>query len=73
MLIELLTLLPLETVPTPTGGAPGSEVYPSSSQGFAAYLVGGFFGLGLLMVAAFLLSLKPKRVDPDWRDKPEAS
>lgn len=72
MLLELLTLLPLETLPTPTGGGPGSAVYPRSGQGFAAYLVGGFFGLGILMLAMFLLSLKPKRVDPDWRDKPEA-
>ena len=66
MLLELLTLLPLETAPTPP-----AEVYPRSSQGFAAYLLGGFFGLGILMLAMFLLSLKPKRVDPDWRDKPE--
>ena len=56
--------------PTPAPGASDSAVYPSSSQGFAAYLLGGFFGLGILMLAMFLLSLKPKRVDPDWRDKP---
>ena len=68
MLTELLTLLPLETVPTPS-----AQVYPRSGQGFAAYLVGGFFGLGILMLAMYLLSLKPKRVDPDWRDKPEGS
>ena len=73
MLLELLTLLPLETLPSPTAGAPGSGVYPRSSQGFAAYLIGGFFGLGILMLAMFLISLRPKRVDPDWRDKPEGS
>lgn len=71
MLLELLTLLPLETLPTPTPGAP--VVYPRSGQGFAAYLLGGFFGLGILMLAMVLLSLKPKRVDPDWRDKAEGS
>jgi hypothetical protein len=70
LLAELLTLLPLETLPTPSASVPGSEVYPRSSQGFAAYVLGGFFALGLLMLAMFLLSLKPKRVDPDWRDKP---
>lgn len=70
MLGDLLTLVPLEVLtPTPAASEPGSGVYPRSGQGFAAYIVGGFFGLGLLILAMVLLSLKPKRVDPDWRDK----
>lgn len=66
---ELLLLVPLDVLPpTPTAGGPDT-VTPRRSQGFAAYLVGGFFGLGIIIVAMILLSLKPKRVDPGWRDK----
>ena len=60
----LLDVLP----PTPTTGA-GSEVFPQASHGFAAYIIGGFVGLGVLILAMILLSLKPKRADPDWQDK----
>ena len=66
MLAELLTLVPLDVLPptaTPTGS--GTPVYPRQGQGFAAYVVGGFFGLGLIILAMVLLSLKPKRADPD--------
>lgn len=70
MLGDLLTLVPLDVLtPTPAASEPVSGVYPRSGQGFAAYIVGGFFGLGLLILAMVLISLKPKRVDPDWRDK----
>ena len=71
MLGELLALIPLDVLPptaSPTGSGP--PVYPRQGQGFAAYVVGGFFGLGLIMLAWVLLNLKPKRVDPDWRDRP---
>lgn len=68
-LAELLLLIPLDVLPpSPTPGAPDG-VYPRQGQGFAAYIIGGFFGLGTLIVAMILLSLKPKRADPDWRDK----
>lgn len=68
MLGELLVLLPLDVLPpSPSPGQPG--VYPRGGQGFAAYIVGGFFGLGILIVAMVLLSLKPKRADPGWRDQ----
>ena len=66
MLGELLALIPLDVLPptaTPTGS--GTQVYPQQGQGLAAYLVGGFFGLGVIILAMVLLSLKPKRVDPD--------
>ena len=67
MLGELLVLIPLDVLPptaSPTG--PGSAVYPRQGQGFAAYVVGGFFALGVLILAMVLLGLKPKRApDPD--------
>ena len=59
-MLLLLTLLPLDVIPpSPTATAP---VYPQQSHGFAAYLIGGFFALGVLILAAILLSIKPKRV-----------
>ena len=64
--LVLLDVLP----PTPTAG---SEVYPQASHGFAAYLIGGFVGLGVLILAMILLSLKPKRADPDWQDKTDST
>jgi hypothetical protein len=70
---ELLVLIPLDVLPptaSPTG--PGPAVYPSQGQGFAAYVVGGFFGLGVIILAMVLLGLKPKRADPDGplRERP---
>ena len=69
LLTELLVLIPLDVLP-PTAGPSdsGSAVYPSRGQGFAAYIVGGFFGLGILILAMVLLGLKPKRAKPGWRD-----
>jgi hypothetical protein len=67
---ELLVLIPLDVLPpsaAPSG--PGSQVYPTRGQGFAAYIVGGFFGLGILILAMVLLGLKPKRAKPGWRDQ----
>ena len=58
-MLLLLTLLPLDVIPpSPAATAP---VYPQQSHGFAAYLIGGFFALGVLILAAILLSIKPKR------------
>jgi formate-dependent nitrite reductase membrane component NrfD len=65
LLGELLVLIPFEVLPSATPTAPGTGVYPAQGQGFAAYLVGGFFGLGLIILAMVLLGLKPKRADPD--------
>ena len=65
MLCELLVLIPLDVLPpTATPSGSGTEVYPRQGQGFAADLLGGLFGLGVIMLAIVLLSLKPKRVDP---------
>ena len=61
--LVLLDVVP----PTPTSSGAGPGVYPQGGQGFAAYLVGGFVGLGVIVVAMILLSLKPKRADPDGR------
>jgi hypothetical protein len=61
----LAELVLLDVVaPTPTSTGAGSEVYPQAGQGFAAYLLGGFLGLGVIVLAMILLSIKPKRADP---------
>ena len=49
----------------PSSAPPSTGVYPQQSHGFAAYIVGGFIGLGVIILAMILLSMKPKRVDPD--------
>jgi hypothetical protein len=64
LIIIILDLIPLDVrpqLPTPT---PTSAVYPRQSQGFAAYIVGGFFGLGILILAMVLLNHRPKRTNP---------
>ncbi len=61
--LVLLDVLP----PSPSTTGSGSEVYPQAGNGFAAYLIGGFFGLGVIVVAMILLSLRPKRADPGGR------
>ena len=64
LIVTLLTLVPLDATPgvqqpvSPTG----------QGNGFAASILGGFFGLALIIVAAVFISLKPKRHDP--RDNP---
>jgi hypothetical protein len=63
---ELLALIPLDVLPpTATPTESGTAVYPRRGQGFAAYLVGGFFGVGVIILAMVLLGLRPKRADPD--------
>lgn len=53
-----VTLALLDILP-PTA-SPGSPVYPQQSNGFAAYIVGGFFGLGILILVTIWISKKPK-------------
>lgn len=51
-----LTLLPLDS-----DVSPAPMVYPSQSSGFAAWILGGFFGLGVLVLFAVWTSRRPKR------------
>ncbi len=66
-MIELaatVLLIPLDVLP-PSSAAPSTGAYPQQSHGFAAYIVGGFIGLGVIIWPMILFSMKPKRVDPD--------
>jgi hypothetical protein len=60
----LTTLIPLD-LPSQAPSATPSVLYPSSGPGRGAYFIGGFIGLGILMLAMALLRLRPKRGD-DW-------
>ena len=45
----------------PASPSPSASLDPTAgSHGFAAYLIGGFFALGLIMLVAFLFSRKPR-------------
>lgn len=60
-LVGLTALVPLLA----PDASPSPVVYPERSSGFAAAtLLGGFFGLGLLVLLWVLLNLKPKRQRP---------
>lgn len=60
----MLALLPLDTLPpTPPPSGP-----PPHMPGRGAYLLGGFFGLGIIVLAMVLLRF-PKRTGPPPRDK----
>lgn len=61
LLTGLLALIPLEVTSPPV------PVAPTRSHGFAAAILGGFFGLGIIVLAAILLSLKPRRAQPPRR------
>jgi len=39
-----------------------SSVDPVGSHGFAAYMIGGFFALGLLVLVTLLLGRRPRSV-----------
>jgi len=54
-------LLPLELLPLDVPGASPQPVYPGQNSGVAAYIVGGFFGLGVLVLFAIWTSRRPKR------------
>jgi len=59
----VLALLPL-LVPLDATSSP-VPVHPPADTGFAYLtLLGGFFGLGLIMLLWVLLNLKPKRRQP---------
>jgi hypothetical protein len=68
LVIGLLTLVPLDVLlqpPTPTSSP---TVYPSGGRGFAAYIIGGFIGLSILLIAMALLNRRPKRIKPPIPD-----
>jgi hypothetical protein len=62
--MTLASLIPLDLPPQPPSPTP-SALYPSRGPGRGAYFIGGFIGLGILMLAMTLLRLRPKRGD-DW-------
>ena len=66
LLVTLVTLVPLDATAIPRVQDPVSPA--GHGNGFAASIVGGFFALGLIILAAVLICLKPKRHDP--RDTP---
>ena len=68
VLLLILTLVPMDILPP--SQSPGGAVYPQQSSGFAAYIVGGFFGLGILIVVTIWISAKPKRPDRNGRPGP---
>jgi hypothetical protein len=60
----MLTLIPFDALPpTPTPSAPPSQVL-----GQGAYILGGFFGLGIIVLAMVLLRFT-KRVNRPPRDE----
>jgi hypothetical protein len=46
----------------PSSPSAQSSVDPVGSHGFAAYIIGGFFALGLLVLITLLLGRRPKSV-----------
>ena len=55
----VLALMPLDMLPDPPTPTP-STAYPGQAPGRGAYIFGGFFGLGIIVLAMVLLRL-PKR------------
>ena len=61
-LLTWIALLPLGLSTLEVSGAsPGPHVYPDQGNGFASYIVGGFVGLGVLILFARWTSRRPKR------------
>jgi hypothetical protein len=59
LMMVVLTLVPLDALPDqPTPTPPAA--YPGPATGRGAYILGGFFGLGIIVLAMVLLRL-PKR------------
>jgi hypothetical protein len=58
-LMIVLALMPLDMLPDPPTPTP-STAYPGQAPGRGAYIFGGFFGLGIIVLAMVLLRL-PKR------------
>jgi hypothetical protein len=58
----LLTLLPLDVLAHQPAPSP-SPIHPPQGLGRFAYIIGGFMGLGILLLAMTLLRVRPKRKD----------
>jgi hypothetical protein len=58
--MQLVEMVLLDVLP-PSPSAQ-SSVDPVGSHGFAAYIIGGFFALGLLVLITLLLGRRPKSV-----------
>lgn len=68
LMIGVIALVPLDLLPLHAPASPSAvPVAPMGSNGFAAGILGGVFGLGLICLAAFLLGLKPRRAQPPPR------
>jgi hypothetical protein len=59
-LVLRLAMVLLDVVPP--SPSPQSSVDPVGSHGFAAYIIGGFFALGLLVLITLLLGRRPRSV-----------
>jgi hypothetical protein len=59
-LVLRLAMVLLDVVPP--SPSPQSSVDPVGSHGFAAYMIGGFFALGLLVLITLLLGRRPRSV-----------
>jgi len=70
VLLLIWTLVPLDVLPP--SESPSDVVYPQQGSGFAAYIVGGFIGLGILVLVTVWISAKPKR-RPDRNGRPGAT
>ena len=60
-LAALISVVTLDVL-SPTPNAAASLDPTVGSHGFAAYVIGGFFALGLIMLVAFLLGRRPRTV-----------
>jgi hypothetical protein len=63
-LMVVLAFIPLDVLPDAPTPTP-SAAYPGQAPGRGAYLFGGFFGLGIIVLAMVLLRLpKPTKRPP---------
>jgi hypothetical protein len=58
-LLALVAGVVLETLP-PSAAPSSTADATAGGHGFAAYIIGGFFALGLIMLVAVVLSRRPR-------------
>jgi hypothetical protein len=61
LMMVVLALMPLDVLPNQPTQTP-SAVYPRQGPGSGAYIIGGFFGLAIIVLAMVLLRF-PKRAN----------